>query len=49
MLERMYLSALINRYFTPQITVSDGRAKIFTSLRPDFFHAAQAVYGSVYL
>jgi acyl-coenzyme A thioesterase PaaI-like protein len=48
MLERMYVSAPINRYFAPQITVYDGRAEISIAVRPDFFHAAHALHGSVY-
>ena len=48
-LERMYLTAAaINEYFRPEITIGDGRAEIRIPVRPDFFHAAGAVHGSVY-
>ncbi len=47
-LERMYASAPINAFFAPALTVSDGRAEVTISVRPDFFHAAHAVHGSVY-
>ena len=46
-LERMYASAPINAFFAPTLRVSDGRAEITTTVRPDFFHAARAVHGSV--
>ena len=44
----MYASAPINAYFAPRLTVSDGRAEVSIQVRPDFFHAAHAVHGSVY-
>jgi uncharacterized protein (TIGR00369 family) len=47
-LERMYLSAPINRYYNPAIFVNEGSAEINIPIRPDFFHAASAVHGSVY-
>ena len=47
-LERMYLSAPANEYFRPEIRISDGRAEVRLVVRPDFFHAASAVHGSVY-
>ena len=47
-LERMYASARINDYFQPTLTVSEGRAEVAIPVRPDFFHAAHAVHGSVY-
>jgi uncharacterized protein (TIGR00369 family) len=47
-LERMYASAPINAYFAPRLTVGEGRAEISMAVRPDFFHAARAVHGSVY-
>jgi uncharacterized protein (TIGR00369 family) len=47
-LERMYASAPINEYFRPALTVSDGAAEVLIPIRPDFFHAAKAVHGSVY-
>lgn len=47
-LENMYASAPINRYFAPQLTVTDGKATLSMAVRPDFFHAAGAIHGSVY-
>jgi len=48
-LERMYLTAAtINEYFRPEIRVAEGTAEIRIPVRPDFFHAAGAVHGSVY-
>ena len=47
-LERMYHGAPINRFFQPTIRVANGAAELDVPLRPDFFHAAHAVHGSVY-
>ena len=47
-LERMYHGAPINRYFEPTIRIADGTADIEMPVKPDFFHAAHAVHGSVY-
>lgn len=47
-LERMYHAAPINVYFRPVLRVGDGEAEIEIAVRPDFFHAAAAVHGSVY-
>ncbi len=47
-LERMYLAAPINEYYRPSITVADGEAHIEIAIRKDFWHAAEAVHGSVY-
>jgi uncharacterized protein (TIGR00369 family) len=47
-LERMYASAPINAYFAPRLTVREGQAEVSIPVRPDFFHAAHAVHGSVY-
>lgn len=47
-LERMYAAAPANEYFRPQIEVGDGVAEVRLTVRPDFFHAAGAVHGSVY-
>jgi len=47
-LERMYHGAPINRFFEPVIHISEGRAEITMAIKPDFFHAANAVHGSVY-
>jgi len=47
-LERMYASAPVNDYFRPVLTVSESRAEVVIAVRPEFFHAAHAVHGSVY-
>jgi uncharacterized protein (TIGR00369 family) len=47
-LERMYHAAPINAYFQPVLTVADGEAEVAIRVRPEFFHAAAAVHGSVY-
>jgi uncharacterized protein (TIGR00369 family) len=47
-LERMYLSAPTNEYYAPEIDISQGQAEVSILVRPDFFHAANAVHGSVY-
>jgi len=44
----MYLSAPTNQYYRPEIHVGDGTADVRIPVRPDFFHAANAVHGSVY-
>lgn len=47
-LERMYLRAPTNSYYRPDIQVREGEADITVPVRPEFFHAAGAVHGSVY-
>src|SRR5215213_9850936 len=47
-LERMYAAAPANEYFRPEIRIDDGTAEVRLTVRPDFFHAASAVHGSVY-
>lgn len=47
-LERMYQAAPTNQYYQPLMRVSEGQAEITISVKPDFFHAAGAVHGSVY-
>jgi uncharacterized protein (TIGR00369 family) len=47
-LERMYLSAPCNEYYQPQITISHGACELVIPVKRDFFHAANAVHGSVY-
>ena len=48
-LERMYASAPINDFFQPVMRVSEGEAVVTTQVRRDFFHAANAVHGALYL
>jgi uncharacterized protein (TIGR00369 family) len=47
-LERMYLSAPINRIFEPDIRVSERAAEVGLAVQPAFHHAANALHGSVY-
>ena len=47
-LENMYLAAPINEFFDPQIKISYERAEISIEVKENFFHAANAVHGSVY-
>ena len=47
-LEHMYLSAPVNEYYAPEIHISEGQAQVTMPVRPDFFHAANAVHGAVY-
>jgi uncharacterized protein (TIGR00369 family) len=47
-LERLYDTAPINLFFRPTLHVSNGTAEVNITVRPEFFHAAHAVHGSVY-
>ena len=47
-LERMYATAPINGYFAPVLHVAEGAAKLTMPVKPGFFHAANAIHGSVY-
>ena len=47
-MERMYLSAPINEFYSPSISISNGHAEILTEVKPEFFHAAGSLHGSVY-
>ncbi len=47
-LEALYATAPINRYFQPSLEIEHGKAELRMTVRPDFFHAAHAVHGSVY-
>jgi len=47
-LERMYHSAPINAFFQPVLKIGEGEAELEIPVRPEFFHAASAVHGSVY-
>ena len=48
-LERMYLRAPINRLiFEPTITIGDAEATIAIDVHEKYFHAANAMHGSVY-
>jgi len=47
-LERMYHGAPTNAYYRPVLTVGNGEAELEIPVRPEFFHSAGAVHGSVY-
>jgi len=47
-LERMYHAAPVNVFYRPVLEVHEGEAKIRMTVRPEWFHAAGAVHGSVY-
>lgn len=47
-LERMYASAPTNKYHSPTMRVSEGRAEVTIPVRADFFHAASAAHGYLY-
>lgn len=47
-LERMYLGAPINAYYQPKLRIEKGHSELVIPVRRDFFHAANAVHGSVY-
>lgn len=47
-LENMYHGAPINEFYPPTIKVADKQAEISIELKPEYFHAAGAVHGSVY-
>jgi uncharacterized protein (TIGR00369 family) len=47
-LEHLYQVAPVSRWYGTSIRVSDGRAEVRVLVRPEFFHAAGAVHGSVY-
>ncbi len=47
-LERMYLSAPVNRIYSPTIEISEGRADVGFEVGEQFFHAAGAVHGAIY-
>ena len=47
-LTTMYLNAATNRYYDPVITIGKGTAEIEIAVKPEFFHSAGTVHGSVY-
>jgi uncharacterized protein (TIGR00369 family) len=44
----MYTAAPISRWYGISIAVADGAAEVRLPVRPEFYHAANAVHGSVY-
>ena len=47
-LETMYRGAPINALYEPTIRVGPGKAEMEIPVKPEFFHAARALHGSVY-
>lgn len=47
-LENLYHSAACNEYFGPRMVISEGRAELRLSVRPDMHHPGGAVHGYVY-
>jgi uncharacterized protein (TIGR00369 family) len=47
-LEHLYAVAPISRWYGASIRISDGEASVSIHVRPEFYHAANAVHGSVY-
>ncbi len=47
-LENMYLSAPCNKYYAPQLRISEGRAELVIEARQDLHHAGGAVHGAAY-
>ncbi len=47
-LERMYDSSLLNDFIRPRLTVGEGTAEVVIPVRPELFHAAGAIHGSIY-
>jgi uncharacterized protein (TIGR00369 family) len=46
-LERMYAAAPCNAYYRPEMTIGEGTAEVRIPVRPNLYHAAGAVHGSV--
>ncbi|MCG8668032.1 MAG: PaaI family thioesterase [Pseudomonadales bacterium] len=47
-LEAMYQLAPNNEYYKPSLTINEGTAEISIDVKPNFFHTAGGVHGSVY-
>lgn len=47
-LENMFLDAPINKLYVPTIEISAGKCEINWEVNPTFFHAGQALHGSLY-
>jgi uncharacterized protein (TIGR00369 family) len=47
-LEHLYRAAPVSRWYGASIRVRDGEAEVSIPIRPEFYHAAHAVHGSVY-
>ena len=47
-LERLYASAPVTQWYGASISIGDGQSEVRIATRPEFFHSARAVHGSVY-
>lgn len=47
-LENMYRAAPLNDFFAPELIVGEGVAEVTIDVDKKYFHAGQAVHGSVY-
>ena len=47
-LERLYAAAPVSLWYGATIAIADGEAEVRIAIRPEFYHAAHAVHGSVY-
>ncbi len=47
-LEKMYHESPVSQLYEPQLVVSKGASVITMPVKPQFFHAAGALHGSVY-
>lgn len=47
-LERAYRDAPTNEYYDPEIEIGEAAATVRVRVDPKFYHAADAVHGSVY-
>jgi hypothetical protein len=47
-LEHLYRVAPVTRWYGASIRIGDGEAEVSIPVRPEFYHAAHAVHGSVY-
>jgi uncharacterized protein (TIGR00369 family) len=47
-LERLYAAAPVTQWYGAAIAIAEGEAEVRLTVRPEFYHAAHAVHGSVY-
>jgi acyl-coenzyme A thioesterase PaaI-like protein len=47
-LAAMYAAAPVNAQVPSRVVVEDGRAEVFATVSPDFWHAAGAMHGALY-
>jgi uncharacterized protein (TIGR00369 family) len=44
----MYVTAPVSQWYGATIAIAEGQAEVRLPTRPEFYHAAHAVHGSVY-